>query len=81
MTDTKLRRIVECGCCGAYHPVEIVTDCRDDRYRFNDEDEALQRLGVTQLEVERFEYDNREVVEHFVETWPDLKFVEALPIA
>jgi len=28
----------ECGCCGAYHPIDFYGDCRDDANRFNLED-------------------------------------------
>jgi hypothetical protein len=35
---------------------------------------------VDKVEVERFEYEDGEVTEHFVETWPGYEFVEALPI-
>jgi len=74
-------RIVECGCCGAYHRVEFAGDCRNDDERFANEDEALERLGLTSVEVERFEYDDQgDVIEHFVETWPEYNFVESLPV-
>ena len=73
-------RIVECGVCGGYHRVEYGGDCRNDDERFDDEDEALERLDVDSIEVERFEYDDGEVVEHFVETWPGLQTVEVLDV-
>ena len=73
-------RIVECGCCGSYHKTDYSGDCRNDAERFASEDEALERLGVVKVEVERFEYEDGEVTEHFVETWPGYEFVEALPI-
>jgi hypothetical protein len=28
-----------CGCCGAYHPVPYLGDCRADLYRIDDPDE------------------------------------------
>ena len=42
---------------------------------------ALERLKTDNLEVERYEYDEQgDVVEHFVETWPDQTPVETLPL-
>jgi hypothetical protein len=74
-------RIVECGCCGSYHRAEYFGDCRNDAERFASEDDALARLGVASVEVERFEYDDHgDVVEHFVETWPGYEFVAELPV-
>jgi hypothetical protein len=73
-------RIVECGCCGQFHRTDFFGDCRNDEERFPSEEEAAARLGVKTLEVERFEYDEGEVSEHFVESWPDCRFVKALPV-
>jgi heterodisulfide reductase subunit B len=74
-------RIVECGCCGSYHPVDFAGDCRDDKNRFGSEDEAIERLKVAALEVERYEYDDKgDVIEHFVETWPGQMPVETLSL-
>lgn len=30
------RRLVECGCCEAYHPETFAGDCRDDANRINE---------------------------------------------
>lgn len=73
-------RIVECGCCGGYHPVEFFGDCRDDENRFENEDEAMERLEVSEVEVERFEYDDGKVIDHWVEMWSGQWIVEVLPI-
>ena len=73
-------RIVECGSCGQFHRTDYFDDCRNDEERFSSEEEAAARLGITSLEVERFEYHKGDVNGHFVETWPDYHFVEELPV-
>ena len=41
----KTLTILECGCCGCYHPDDYFGDCRDDENRFGSPEEAAKRMG------------------------------------
>ncbi len=28
----------ECGCCGEYHPIDFIGDCRNDDFRYHPDD-------------------------------------------
>ena len=43
-------KIIHCGCCECYHRVDFYGDCRDDSERFDDLEDAQDRLGVPILE-------------------------------
>lgn len=66
-----MERIVQCGCCEQFHRADYTGDCRNDDERFESEEDAAERLGVSCLEVERLEYYQGEVVERYIEIWPD----------
>jgi hypothetical protein len=42
-------QLIECGCCGAFHPAEFFGDCRTDLFRVNDPD-ALFPDGWKEME-------------------------------
>jgi len=44
-------RIIECGCCSAYHRVGFHGDCRNDQERIPCPDIAAQRFGFPVIEV------------------------------
>lgn len=33
---SRTNQFVECGCCGAYHRIDFIGDCREDSERFSD---------------------------------------------
>lgn len=39
----------DCGCCGAYHPVPYLGDCRCDLFRVNDPDELHGPTGWAEV--------------------------------
>ena len=44
-------KLIECGCCGAYHPVDFYGDCRDDANRYDEvgpDDEEVFEEGNLQ---------------------------------
>lgn len=47
--------LVECGCCGEFHPDNFTGDCRNDCYRFADEEDYQRRMGRTALAVVELE--------------------------
>jgi hypothetical protein len=59
--------IIECGCCNCYHRVDFRGDCRDDKERFGDLQDAANMLnrpvkeswndgGITSFDVVMPEY-------------------------
>lgn len=53
-------RLIECGCCGCYHPegpllpggsANYLNDCRNDANRFNSAEEYEERTGKPAVEV------------------------------
>lgn len=48
----RTEKIVDCGCCGAFHRVSYLGDCRNDAERFTDAKDAAARLGCRVVVVE-----------------------------
>lgn len=44
-------KVVECGSCSSMHRLDFHGDCRDDRERFADPEDAEAKLGVPVVEV------------------------------
>jgi len=44
--------LVECGCCGSFHPATFTGDCRDDGNRFAGEEDVAERLGGRKVIIE-----------------------------
>jgi hypothetical protein len=53
-------RLIECGCCGQYHPegswrpggsANYLNDCRNDANRFNSDEDFTARTGLPCVEV------------------------------
>lgn len=44
-------RIIRCGCCDHWHRVDYFGDCRNDAERFDDMEDAANRLGLPVIEV------------------------------
>jgi hypothetical protein len=54
------RRLIECGCCGQYHPdgpllpngsANYLNDCRNDANRFQSDEDFTARTGLPCVEV------------------------------
>ena len=55
-----ITRLLECGCCGQFHPdgellaggsANYLNDCRNDRNRFNSTEDYIARTGIECVEV------------------------------
>ena len=53
-------KILECGCCGQYHPAgpllaggssNYMNDCRNDAKRFQSDEDFTERTGLPAVEV------------------------------
>jgi len=44
-------RIIQCGCCDHWHRANYFGDCRNDAERFDDMEDAANRLGKPVIEV------------------------------
>lgn len=44
--------LYECGCCGAYHPINWHGDCREDANRYPSPEEYAKEKGVSVYDVE-----------------------------
>lgn len=60
MTTTQVIRLLECGCCGQYHPEDSwqpgystnpLNDCRNDANRFSSDEDFTRRTGLPCVEV------------------------------
>jgi hypothetical protein len=69
MTTITPVRLLECGCCGQFHPdgsfqaggsANYMNDCRYDANRFNSDEDFTERTGLPAVEVWLDEQEDEE---------------------